>query len=225
MKGVPDVAISADALAVTRRRTGLGEASQRMLADIQGRAFSRSPSTVVLVEGLSDWFALETLAARSGRNLSADRVAIVPMGGATNLGRFLDLFGRQGRNLRLAGLCDEAEQEHFRQSLERAGLGRHIDRSAMESLGFFVCVRDLEEELIRALGVAAVEAIIEGAGDLPSLRTLQQMPFHRDRSPEQQLHRFMGVRSGRKYRYAQILAQALPADHVPRPLHALLDDV
>jgi len=37
----------------------------------------------------------------------------------------------------------------------------------MESRGFFVCVQDLEEELVRALGVAAVEEIIERAGDLP----------------------------------------------------------
>jgi hypothetical protein len=193
------------------------------LTEIQDRVLASSPATVVLVEGLSDWFALEALAARMGLNLAADRVAIVPMGGATNLGHFLARLGPQGRDLRLAGLCDEAEQEYFGHCLERAGLAPNTTASGMVSLGFFVCVHDLEDELIRALGVAAVEAIIERAGDLRSLRRLQQMPFHRDRRPEEHLHRFMGVRSGRKYRYAQMLAQAVAVDDIPRPLRSLLD--
>ena len=36
---------------------------------------------VVLVEGVSDQRALEALAERRGRNLEAERVAIVPIGG------------------------------------------------------------------------------------------------------------------------------------------------
>jgi hypothetical protein len=48
---------------------------------------------VVLVEGMSDQAALETLAARRGRNLREEGVFIVPMGGATNIGHFLRLFG------------------------------------------------------------------------------------------------------------------------------------
>ena len=89
----------------------------------------------------------------------------------------------------------------------------------------FVCHRDLEDELIRALGGAAVEAVIDQAGELPSLRTLQQMPAHRDRPHGQQLHRFMGTRSARKYRYAQLLAEALPPEDVPRPLRDLVDSL
>lgn len=205
--------------------TSLRESSQRMLAEAQERVLTCSPSTVVLVEGLSDWFALEALAERRGRDLAAERVAILPMGGATNLGRYLTLLGPRGRGLRLAGLCDDAEQDLFRRGLERAGLGAGIQRSDMESLGFFVCVRDLEDELIRALGVDAVVAVIERAGDLRSLRRLQQTPFHRDRSLEQQLHRFMGARSGRKYLYARALVQAIDLDATPRPLGALLDHV
>jgi predicted ATP-dependent endonuclease of OLD family len=59
---------------------------------------------VVLVEGLSDQIALETLAERRGRNLDAEGVRVVPIGGAQAIGRFLDQFGRHG--VRLAGLCD-----------------------------------------------------------------------------------------------------------------------
>ena len=66
---------------------------------------------VILVEGLSDQSAVESLAARSGRNLGEDGVFVVPMGGATNIGHFLALFGPRGLRARLAGLCDEAEEE------------------------------------------------------------------------------------------------------------------
>jgi hypothetical protein len=62
---------------------------------------------VVLVEGISDQAAVETLAARRGRNLRDEGVFIVPMGGATNIGHFLGLFGPRGFGVRLVGLCDE----------------------------------------------------------------------------------------------------------------------
>ena len=77
---------------------------------------------VILVEGTSDQAALEALAERRGRVLGAQGVAIVPMGGATNIGRFLDLFGPRGLGVRLAGLCDAAEEGCFRRALEQAGL-------------------------------------------------------------------------------------------------------
>ena len=44
---------------------------------------------VVLVEGASDRRAVETLARRRGRDLQAEGVAIVPMGGYGNLPRLL----------------------------------------------------------------------------------------------------------------------------------------
>ena len=78
---------------------------------------------VILVEGVSDQAALESLAARRGRNLRQEGVFVVPMGGATNIGHFLDLFGPRGLRARLAGLCDEGEERDFRRGLARAGLG------------------------------------------------------------------------------------------------------
>jgi hypothetical protein len=39
----------------------------------------------------------------------------------------------------------------------------------MERHGFFVCTLDLEDELIRALGIEAVERIIEAEGERWSL--------------------------------------------------------
>src|ERR687898_2396930 len=94
---------------------------------------------VVLVEGISDRCALETLAQRRGRNLDAEGVAVVPIGGAQAIGRFLKLFGPQGVDVKLAGLYDAAEEGDFRRGLERAGLGAGLTRVEMERLGFYGC--------------------------------------------------------------------------------------
>jgi hypothetical protein len=92
----------------------------------------------------------------------------------------------------------------------------------MESLGFYVCVADLEDELIRALGTGVVVQVIDERGELGSFRTLQRQPAQRDRSVEAQLRRFMGTKSGRKTEYARLLVAALDLSHVPRPLDELL---
>jgi Overcoming lysogenization defect protein-like, TOPRIM domain len=178
--------------------------------------------TVVLVEGVSDQLALEALAARRGRDLEAEAISIVPMGGATNIGSFLGRFGPHGLDLRLAGLCDAAEEGDFRRGLERAGLGSDLTRGDMERLGFYVCVADLEDELIRALGAAAVERIIEAQEELGSFRTLQKQPAWRGRTTEAQIRRFLGVHSGRKFQYAPLLVEALDLTRVPRPLDRVL---
>ncbi|HET7857353.1 MAG TPA: TOPRIM nucleotidyl transferase/hydrolase domain-containing protein [Gaiellaceae bacterium] len=180
---------------------------------------------VVLVEGLSDRFALEALAERRGRNLDAEGVSIVEIGGAQAIGRFLERFGPQGLNVRLAGLCDAGEEAEFRRALERAGFGSDLTREDMERLGFYVCDADLEDELIRTLGAAAVERVVDHQGDLSSFRTLQKQPAWRGRSREEQLRRFMGSGGRRKLRYARLLVDALDADRVPRPLDAVLAHV
>jgi hypothetical protein len=177
---------------------------------------------VVLVEGLSDRFALEALAERRGRNLDAEGVSVVAIGGAQAIGRFLEQFGPQGLDVRLAGLCDAGEEAEFRRALERAGFGSDLTRDDMERLGFFVCDADLEEELIRTLGAAAVERVVDDQGDLRSFRTLQKQPAWRGRSPEEQLHRFMGSGGRRKLRYPRLLVDALELDRVPRPLDGVL---
>ena len=60
----------------------------------------------MLVEGISDQCALEALAERRGRNLDAEGVSVVPIGGAQSIGRFLNRFGPEGLDVKLAGLCD-----------------------------------------------------------------------------------------------------------------------
>ena len=115
------------------------------------------------------------------------------MAGATNLGRFLAQFGPSGSCVRVAGLCDVAEVGFFSRTLARHGMIERADRAWMAAAGFFVCIRDLEDELIRALRPHGVEAIIGQEGELASLRRLQQMPFHRGKAVDEQLHRFLGA--------------------------------
>jgi hypothetical protein len=179
--------------------------------------------TVVLVEGTSDRAALEALARRHGRNLDGEGVDVVAIGGAQAIGRVLEELAAQ--RVRLAGLCDAGEEESFRRGLERAGLGSGLSRAEMESLGFYVCVADLEDELIRSLGAKTVEQVVAAQGDLGSFRTLQKQPEWRGRPTEEQLRRFMGSGSRRKLRYASLLVDALDLTRVPRPLEGVLAHV
>ena len=170
-------------------------------------------ATVVLVEGVSDALAVETLAERSGRDFERERVCVIPMGGVTNVAKFLGILGPAGLGIRLVGLCDVDRERHFRRALERAGLA---------DADFFVCVEDLEDELIRALGVDRLQEILDAEGDLRAFRTFQNQPAQRVRPIDRQLRRFLGTTAGRKERYARILVEALELPRVPRPLDELL---
>jgi len=164
---------------------------------------------VILVEGTSDRNAVETLARRRGRDLDAEGVAVVPMGGFGNLLRFLD----RHRGVRLAGLYDAGEEQHFLRALGCR------DREALEQVGFYACTRDLEDELTRAVGQDRTERVLEEQGELHSFRTYQKQPAHRDRPLDEQLYGFMW---NRKQRYAVLLVEALDLEHVPRPLDRVL---
>src|SRR5205085_3166075 len=119
---------------LTRERS-LVQYQPRPLRGSTGRL---QPHSVVLVEGVSDQWALEALAQRRGRDLDAEGIAIVPMGGSKNIGRFLERFGPRGSGARLAGLCDAGEEGDFLRALEREGFGADLTRADMEQLGFFV---------------------------------------------------------------------------------------
>ena len=181
--------------------------------------------TAVLVEGVSDQRAVETLARRRGLDLDAAGIEVVAIGGAQAIRTSLERFGPNGLDLRLAGLCDAGEEAYVRRALEQAGLGSDLTRSDMEALGFFVCVADLEDELIRVLGPARVEEIVESEGELGAFRTLQKQPGWRERDTHDQLRRFMGSGGSRKIRYASLLVEALDLADVPRPLDGLVSRV
>ncbi|GGS43385.1 MULTISPECIES: TOPRIM nucleotidyl transferase/hydrolase domain-containing protein [Streptomyces] len=178
--------------------------------ELAGRLSVRA---VVLLEGLSDAAAVDALAASRDRDLAAEGVCVLPMGGAMNVGRFAGLLGPSGLGLRLTGLCDERERGYYARGWERAGAAPH---------GFFVCAADLEDELIRALGVPRVRELVRAEGDLRALQTFLRQPAQQGRSAEQQVRRFLGTKKGRKIRYGRVLVEALDPDRVPAPLDGLM---
>ena len=178
--------------------------------------------TVVLVEGVSDQIAVETLAERLGRDLAAEGIVVLPVGGAHGVARYLRLFGPAGTGARLAGLCDEAEEHIVRRGLAAAGLGAAGSRAELERLGFFVCVADLEDELVRAAGTALAAEVLAAHGDLGKFRTMQRQPAWRGKDEKAQLRRFLGAGARRKLRYARLLTEAIDPDRIPRPLEAVL---
>jgi len=180
-------------------------------------------SGVILVEGPSDRAAVLAVASHLGRSLVDEGVEVVDLGGITNVGRAIARYGPGGENLVLAGLYDAAEEHAVTHGLRRSGIvtGR-VDRPAIERLGFFVCDRDLEEELIRAVGTAGVERVIEAEGEGRAWRTFQQQPFQVGRPVEARLRRFIGTKSGRKIRYGSLLVEAVDLEHLPSPLAHLL---
>jgi hypothetical protein len=192
------------------------EATVRALAKVA------AAESVVLVEGISDQIAVETLAARRGRDLDAEHVVILPIGGAHAIARYLTQLGPAGAALRLAGLCDVGEEDIVRRGLASAGVGSAATRADMELLGFYVCVEDLEDELIRAMGTGQVEELVDSQGDLGSFRSLQRQPEWRRQPVAAQLRRFLGSGATRKLRYARLLAGTMDLDRVPQPLVAVL---
>jgi hypothetical protein len=192
------------------------EATARALAK------AAAAEAILVVEGISDQIAVETLAARLRRDLDAERLVVLPTGGAHAMTRYLTQFGPLGAGLRIAGLCDTGEEDVVRGSLARAGIGAPRSRADMERLGFYVCIEDLEDELIRAIGATRVAALVDSQGDLGSFRSLQRQPEWRGQPVPAQLRRFLGSGATRKLRYARLLAGEVDLDRLPHPLEAVL---
>jgi len=160
---------------------------------------------VVLVEGVTDRIALEAVAAKLGRDLGGEGVEIVPIGGAQAIRRAAAPYEGERR----AGLCDAGEARFFRRVLGDAT---------------YVCDKDLEDELIRALGPARVQEIVLAEGELETFRNFQNQVFWRGQPVERQLRRWL-QNGGRYLRYPPLLVEALEADRIPLPLVGVLDAV
>jgi hypothetical protein len=177
---------------------------------------------VVLVEGRSDAAAVAVLCAVRGLDPVADAFAVVDMGGVTNVGHHLARLRTAPGHPRILGLCDAPEERFVVRALRREGV-EVAGREDFARAGFVVCDRDLEDELIRALGPARVEAVLERLGQLDQLRAFRRQPQWRGRDVRDQLRRFAGTASGRKTLFARGLAEELTAQETPAPLATLLD--
>lgn len=182
---------------------GSGRTEQMGADSCDASVMTSSVQVVIAVEGVSDRSALEVLARRQRRDLETEGIEIVPIGGAHAIRRFVAALP-PGTIVR--GLCDENEAHLFTRVLDDV----------------YVCVPDLEGELIRTLGADAVEAVLAAAGGLPSFRMFQQQPAQRGRQVEAQLHRWLRSSSTRFHRYLRLLVEALDLDRIPQPLEAVL---
>jgi hypothetical protein len=179
--------------------------------------------SMILVEGDSDRVAVETVAARLGRDFGAVGVTVTATGGITNFRRFVTKWVAEGGDVRMAGLYDAGEEHVVARALTDVGLTSNPDRRSLESFGFFVCVDDLEDELIRAMGADCVVIMIEREGESGSWRLFQNQPAQRGRDLEAQLRRFMGTKSGRKIRFAEIMARAIDLSRIPSPIQSVIN--
>lgn len=161
---------------------------------------------VILVEGITDRIALVAVAAKLGLDLDAEGIEITPIGGAQAIGRAAASYEGQ----RAAGLCDAPEEPWFRPVLGAAT---------------YVCVENLEDELIRALGAARVEEVLAAQGDLPTFRNFQNQPAWRGRPVDEQLRRWFHAADRRATRYPPLLIEALEPVEIPAPLRGALDAV
>jgi len=154
---------------------------------------------VIFVEGITDRIAVEAVAAKLGRDLAAEGVEVVPIGGAQAIRRAAAEY--EGEHV--VGLCDAGEERWFRRVLGDAA---------------YVCTADLEDELIRAVGTAGVEEVVAGEGDVETFRNFQNQPAWRGRPVEAQLRRWLQASDRRNKRYPPLLIGALEPDELPPPL-------
>ena len=159
---------------------------------------------VILVEGITDRIAVEAVAAKLGRDLAAEGVTVVPIGGAQAIRR----AAAEHESERVVGLCDGAEERWFRRVLGAAT---------------YVCVEDMEDELIRSLGPAGVEEVIAAQGELETFRNFQNQLAWRGRPVELQLHRWLRSAHRRNKRYPPLLIAALEPEEIPAPLTGVLE--
>jgi hypothetical protein len=176
--------------------------------------------TLILVEGDSDAAAVRALADLIGCGLGLHHIQVRSAAGVTNFSRVLRDCVRAHPDAEVCGLYDAPGERHVRRALADAAIpiAAHV---SLESFGFFACVVDLEDELIRALGVEAVERVLEAQAELHSFRRFQAMPQHRHAPVHNQLRRFLGTRATRKIRSARRLVETLDLARLPRPLMQL----
>jgi hypothetical protein len=164
-------------------------------------------------------------ARRSGRDLEAEGVSVIPINGAHAIAAFLRRLAAEEPGANFAGLYDEGEEEVIRAALERAGYGPHLDRSQLEMIGFFACSADLEDELIRAASQSILSRLIELEGDEKPWHSFRNQPAWNGRPVDQQFRRFIRSVSERNSRYIRAIVETIDLSRLPRPLRLLLDYV
>jgi hypothetical protein len=189
-----------------------------------GTSQSTRTPTWVLLEGASDVAAVQAASERAGLELGDAGVRLIDMGGATNVRRHLLDAARAPTSPRVLGMCDIKEGGFFVRALREL----ECDVSSVDELprwGFQLCDRDLEDELMRALGPDGVRRVLDSLRLSGRFATFTRQPAWAARDFHEQARRFAGVASGRKEVMAAALAATLDPEALPSPLRQLLDDL
>jgi hypothetical protein len=174
------------------------------------------PAVVVLVEGASDAAVVRVLCDSHG--IAESDVEIRDLGGVTNVGHELRTLPP---GTHILGLYDAPEERFVRRGLRSTGR-EPAGGGDLSEAGFWVCDRDLEDELIRALGPPRVIEVLGELGELERFGAFQGQPQWRGRDVAEQLRRFAGTASGRKLVLARRLADELTPLTTPAPLADLV---
>lgn len=176
---------------------------------------------VLLVEGITDYQAVRLVARALGRDLDAEGVALLPLDGGGSLKIYLELLGPAGLDVALAGLCDADYEQDWREKLTSAGLPVST-RQDMEAIGFFVSDRDLEDELISALGTTNTQLVLAGDGAAGDFQQFASTASQQGAPMADQLRTFV---QKRKTRWTPQLAAAIAPGAVPQSIQQLLAHV
>jgi putative ATP-dependent endonuclease of OLD family len=176
---------------------------------------------VAFVEGITDYQAVRVVAAKLGRNLDAGGVAVVALDGAASLATFLEIMGPRGLDLAVCGICDADYESDWCSYLTAAGLPA-ASRQDLNALGFYVSDRDLEDELVTALGTTAAQMVFANEGATARFQSYAQQPGNQGMT----LHdRIRGFAQSKKAYWTPRLAAAVTAAAVPSAIQDLLDHV
>ena len=104
---------------------------------------------IIAVEGPSDRMVLEEVAVKMGYHLERDGIEILEAAGCTEMHHVLDIFGKNGFNLKVSIVVDEDNGKNLCDLANK--LGVTIGNLAKKSV--FVSRKDLEDEYVSAIGV------------------------------------------------------------------------
>lgn len=132
---------------VVQPLAGFLTAEQRLVAHwwVRDRLEPLTAARVVLVEGASDRIVLQRIAEVTDQELDRLGASVIELDGAGDVGYVLSLFGGQGFQVPLLFLID---QDAAADTAAKLG----VSVAGLEASGVHVCVRDLEDEYVRAIG-------------------------------------------------------------------------
>jgi hypothetical protein len=218
------VRLEAAPTGVTAHKAGhVSDVEERRLARYATATLAEAlfARAVVLVEGPGDRLALRVAADTLGVDLDARGVSIVELDGADLFATMHTLLGPAGLRIRVVGLCDADREQSWAASVLGAGNYNGV-RATLTQHGVHVLDPDIEGELIHALGDTRTEAVVAADGDAAALALFRQQPTQAQRTPREQLVRF--IKKG-KARWPPLLMADLTAAELPQAIKDLFANV